>query len=95
MKKSLPSLIYCITLDVIGCLSYVVPPLGPIWAVTSGLIFYFMFGKRLGVFGGVFSFVEEMIPGVDFIPTFTISWYLRKKELEKQHAIARMRVFLA
>ena len=84
MKKlSLPSLKTCIILDVIGCFSYIIPPLGPIWAFISGIIFYFMFGRKFGVFGGIFSFLEEMIPGVDLIPTFSIAWALRKNEISK------------
>src|SRR6266487_6154925 len=84
MKKSfLPNLKYCILIDVIGCLSYIILPFGPVWAVISGIIFYFMFGKKLGVFGGMFSFIEELIPGVDFIPTFTIAWFMRKKEFSE------------
>lgn len=81
MKKTfLPNLKTCIILDLIGCLSYIVPLFGPIWAVISGIIFYFMFGKKLGVFGGIFSFIEELLPGLDFIPTFTIAWLMRKSE---------------
>jgi hypothetical protein len=93
MKKAfLPDLKTCIILDVIGCLSYIIPPFGPVWAVISGIIFYFMFGKKFGVFGGMFSFVEELIPGVDFIPTFSIALYLRKKEIEKQSSSKPLRV---
>ncbi len=83
MKRKLPSLKTCIILDVIGCLSYLVLPLGPVWAVLSGIIFYFMFGKKFGVLGGIFSFIEELLPGVDLIPTFTIAWFVRKHEIEK------------
>jgi len=82
-RKFLPDLKACIILDVIGCLSYIIPPLGPVWAFISGVIFYFMFGKKLGVFGGIFSFLEELIPGVDIIPTFTIAWFMRKHEIDK------------
>lgn len=89
---SLPNLKTCIILDVIGCFSYLVPPFGPIWAFMSGIIFYFMFGKKFGVFGGIFSFLEELIPGVDVIPTFSIAWYLRKKEIEKNLSTNRLRV---
>jgi hypothetical protein len=42
-----------------------------------------MFGFRKGFLGGVFSFIEELIPGLDFIPTFTIMWviqYARRKK---------------
>jgi hypothetical protein len=35
-----------------------------------------MFGFKRGFFGGAFSFFEELMPGLDFIPTFTISWAL-------------------
>lgn len=91
-KKRLPNLKTCIILDLIGCFSYVVPPLGPIWAFISGIIFYFMFGKKFGVFGGIFSFIEELIPGVDLIPTFSIAWYMRKKEIEKNMNLNRFNI---
>jgi hypothetical protein len=94
MKKNrLPNLTTCIILDLIGCLSYIIPPFGPIWAFISGIIFYFMFGKKFGVFGGIFSFLEELIPGIDFIPTFSISWYMRKKEIEKDASQRRLKIF--
>jgi hypothetical protein len=87
MTKNLPNLALCILLDAIGCLSYLVPFLGEfsdiIWAPLSGLIFYFLFGNKLGAMGGVFSFIEELIPGIDFIPTFTISYFIRKREIER------------
>lgn len=84
-KSSLPSLKLCLILDGIGCLSYLAPGIGElfdiIWAPVSAVIFYFMFGKRLGVFGGIVEFVEELSPGFDLLPTFTIAWWLRKKNL--------------
>ena len=87
MTKTLPNLKLCILLDAIGCVSYIAPFLGEltdiIWAPLSGLIFYFLFGKRLGAMGGIFSFFEELFPGLDFIPTFTISYFIRKREIEK------------
>lgn len=83
MKRKLPALRTCIILDLIGCISYIVIPFGPVWAIISGIIFYFLFGRKLGVFGGIFSFVEELFPGIDFIPTFTIAWLIREYEMEK------------
>lgn len=81
-KKNTPSLWICILMDLIGCASYAVPGLGElsdvIWAPISALIFYRMFGGALGAYGGVFNFVEELFPGTDFIPTFTISWILKR-----------------
>ena len=83
MKRKLPSLKTCIILDLIGCFSYIILPFGPIWAVISGIFFYFLFGRKFGLFGGIFSFVEELFPVIDFIPTFTIAWVIRKYEIEK------------
>ncbi|MEP7254063.1 MAG: hypothetical protein ABI683_16830 [Ginsengibacter sp.] len=83
MKRKLPSLKTCILLDVIGCLSYIILPFGPVWAFISGIIFFFIFGKKFGVLGGIFSVIEELVPGVDIIPTFTIAWFIRKHEIEK------------
>jgi hypothetical protein len=74
-------------LDLMGCTSYLLPFFGEaedlLWAPLSGVIFYFMFGKRFGALGGIFSFLEEISPGLDFIPTFTIAWFIRKHEIEK------------
>jgi hypothetical protein len=74
-------------LDLIGCTSYLLPFFGEaedlLWAPLSGIIFYFMFGKRFGALGGIFSFLEEISPGLDFIPTFTIAWLIRKRGIEK------------
>jgi len=37
-----------------------------------------MFGKKFGALGSIFSFLEEISPGLDFIPTFTIAWFIKK-----------------
>jgi hypothetical protein len=71
-----------------GMVSYLLPVIGEtedlLWAPLSAIIFYFLFGKKkFGLFGGIFSFLEEISPGLDFIPTFTIAWLIRKKEIEK------------
>jgi hypothetical protein len=86
MKKQ-PSLIFCILMDIIGYFTYAIPLLGEfadvIWAPISGIIFYVTFGGWKGTFGGLFNFVEELLPGTDFIPSFTIMWfiqYLSKKK---------------
>jgi hypothetical protein len=73
-----PSLLFCIVMDVIGYATYAVPVLGELgdifWAPLSALIFFKTFGGWKGAFGGIFNFVEEILPGLDFIPTFTITW---------------------
>lgn len=80
MNKTIsqPSLLICILMDLIGYASYALPGLGElgdiVWAPVSAIIFYRMFGGWKGAFGGMFNFVEEILPGLDFIPSFTIMW---------------------
>jgi hypothetical protein len=88
VKRKRVSLYLCIVLDLIGLTSYLLPVVGEtidfVWAPLSGIIFYFLFGmKKFGLLGGVFSFLEELAPGLDFIPTFTIAWFIKKSEEDK------------
>ena len=85
-QKPLPSLPACILMDVIGSAVIVVPVLGElIWAPISALIFWRMFGFNKGFLGGIFSFIEELIPGIDFIPTFTIMWFIQYAKRKKEN----------
>ncbi len=83
MIKQSPSLLFCLLLDLIGCFTYIIPVLGEfgdiIWAPLSAFIFYKTFGVSRGVLGGIINFIEEALPYTDFIPSFTIMWFLQKK----------------
>lgn len=80
-QKQTPSLAVCILIDIIGYSSFGVPVLGEFfdlaWAPISGFLFYRMFGGKMGAVGGGFSFLEEILPFTDFVPTFTIAWAMR------------------
>ncbi len=75
MNKQQPSLAFCIIMDVLGFATYAIPGLGElgdiVFAPISAIVFYTMFGSWKGA---LFNFTEEIIPGTDFIPTFTIMW---------------------
>ncbi len=87
MNKRQPSLIFCILMDLIGYATYSVPFLGELgdilWAPVSGLIFFLSFGGWRGSIGGMFNMIEEILPGTDFIPSFTIMWFFRSWKSEK------------
>lgn len=87
ITTSLPPIFLCILLDLIGCLSFTVPLLGDftdvIWAPLSAIIYFNMFGGRMGRIGGAFSFLEEILPFTDIIPTFTISWFIKENAMKK------------
>ena len=87
MKIRQPSLIFCLLMDFIGYASYGIPVIGEltdaIWAPISGLIFFIAFAGWRGAIGGLFDMVEEFLPGTDFIPSFTIMWFIRKWQTRK------------
>lgn len=80
-------LITGIFLDLIGMISYLVPGLGEIsdliWAPVSALILAKMYPGKVGKVGALVNFIEEISPGLDIIPTFTLTWvytyYFQKK----------------
>ncbi|NAY91045.1 hypothetical protein GTQ34_03855 [Muricauda sp. JGD-17] len=64
--------------DGIGMLSYAIPGIGEfsdvIWAPIAGWLMTRMYKGRIGQAAGVFTFVEELVPGMDIVPSFTIMW---------------------
>ncbi|RYY41043.1 MAG: hypothetical protein EOO08_03600 [Chitinophagaceae bacterium] len=87
----MPSLAACIVMDLLGYASFSIPVIGEvadlIWAPISASIYYRMFGGKVGIFGGAFAFLEELLPGTDIIPTFTISWVIQYARRRKQQVI--------
>jgi len=86
-RDFLPNIAFCILMDLIGMSSYIFPALGEfgdvVWAPISAFIFLKLFGGRLGAVGSVLNFLEEVLPFTDIIPSFTIAWFIRKREMEK------------
>lgn len=79
-------LILSLLFDSIGMMSYLIPFLGTItdviWAPIAGLIMLRMYKGTVGAASGFIVFLEELLPGLDFIPTFTLTWiytYVIKK----------------
>lgn len=64
--------------DGIGMLSFVIPGIGEfsdvIWAPISAWAITRLYRGNIGKAAGVVTFVEEIVPGLDVIPTFTIMW---------------------
>jgi len=71
-------LILSILFDLIGLASFAIPMFAEItdiaWAPLAGLILTRMYKGYAGKIGGVIVFIEELLPGFDFIPTFTLTW---------------------
>ena len=68
-----------ILFDAIGFITFI----DIIWAPLSAYLMTKMYKGTKGKVGGVISFIEEIVPGMDIIPTFTIMWlytYVFNKE---------------
>ena len=83
-------LMLSILFDLIGYASYGIPLIAEltdvVWAPIAGFLLARMYKGTVGTIGGITVFVEELLPGIDFIPTFTLTWiytYLIKKEDHK------------
>lgn len=63
-----------ILFDLIGMVSYIFPPVDIVWAPLSAFLMVKMYKGNVGKIGGLISFVEEAIPGLDFFPSFTLTW---------------------
>jgi len=76
-------------MDLLGCATFTVPFFGElfdvVWAPISAMIYMRTFGGFKGFLGGGFNFLEELLPGTDIIPTFTISWFLQYARRRKDN----------
>ena len=63
-----------ILLDAIGYLSFVFPFIDILWAPLSGYLMTRLYKGNPGKIAGVIAFIEEALPGLDIVPTFTIMW---------------------
>ena len=77
-KNPVIYLVLSILLDAIGMLSYLIPAFGEfsdfLWAPLSGWVMSRMYSNKQGKVAAVVQIIEELIPGFDVIPTFTIMW---------------------
>lgn len=86
-SKKVRDLILSILFDAIGYISYAIPGIGMafdfVWAPVSAFVLSRLYKGTMGKVGGVVVFIEELSPGFDFIPTFTICWFY--KYIIKKH----------
>lgn len=71
-------LVLGILFDAIGMLSFTIPYIGEfgdvVWAPLAGFLMTKMYEGRVGKVAGVLTFVEEVLPFTDVIPSFTLTW---------------------
>lgn len=92
MEGKYKKLLLGLLLDGIGMLTLALPGLGEfldlLWAPVAGWFMTRLYPGRPGKIAAVVAFLEELLPGLDIIPSFTLMWVYtfllgRKKSTEK------------
>ncbi|MGB5359475.1 MAG: hypothetical protein WBN27_05980 [Eudoraea sp.] len=77
-KKKYRLLLWGLLFDGLGMLSFMLPGIGEfadlIWAPMAGWLMTRMYKGNPGKIAGVIAFIEEIVPGLDIIPSFTLMW---------------------
>nr|WP_321223820.1 hypothetical protein [uncultured Psychroserpens sp.] len=67
-------LAFSILFDALGYVSFIFPPFDFVWAPASAWLMTKLYKGRKGKVAAAISFVEEALPMLDIIPTFTLMW---------------------
>ena len=67
-------LAFSLLFDAIGYVSLIFPPFDIVWAPTAGYLMTKLYKGKAGKIAGVIVFIEEALPWLDIVPTFTIMW---------------------
>lgn len=78
MEGKYKKLFLGLLLDGVGMLSLALPGLGEfldvIWAPVAGWFMTRLYPGKRGKIAGMVAFMEEILPGFDIIPSFTLMW---------------------
>ncbi|APT23314.1 hypothetical protein BZL53_01130 [Flavobacterium columnare] len=81
-------LIISIIMDLIGYFSYLFPGAGEFidffWAPFAGFVMSLLYKGTVGKIAGILTFIEEITPGLDFIPSFIITWFYEYYQDQKE-----------
>jgi hypothetical protein len=64
----------CILFDAMGFVSIIFPPFDFVWAPASAYLMTKLYEGKSGKIAAAVSFIEEAMPMLDVIPTFSLMW---------------------
>ena len=78
IKNKYQKLAISLVLDAVGYVSFIIPGIGEfsdiVWAPLAAYVMTKMYQGKKGKIAGAIAFIEEAMPGLDVIPTFTLMW---------------------
>lgn len=72
--KKYQKLVLGLLFDALGFVSLIFPPFDFVWAPLSAYLMTKLYKGREGKIAAVISFVEEALPFLDVVPTFSLMW---------------------
>ncbi|TBM99774.1 hypothetical protein EYD45_15265 [Hyunsoonleella flava] len=67
-----------ILFDAMGYISFLIPGIGEftdvVWAPVAAYLMTKLYKGKTGKIAAAVAFIEEAMPGLDVIPTFTLMW---------------------
>lgn len=85
--------------DCVGMATMFIPVVGPfidlVWAPIAAKKMSEMYDGSSGKIASILVFIEEILPGLDFIPTFTLMWiytFVVKQEDKKTPQVIEVEV---
>jgi len=60
--------------DALGYVSFIFPPFDIVWAPLSAYLMTRLYKGRKGKIAAAVTFIEEALPFLDVVPTFTLMW---------------------
>jgi hypothetical protein len=86
--NSSKKLILSLFFDAIGMLTFTIPFIGEfgdvVWAPIAAFLMTKMYNGNVGKFAGAFTFLEEILPFTDVVPSFTLTWIYNFLILKKK-----------
>jgi hypothetical protein len=86
LLKKHQKLLLGLLFDALGYVSFFIPVFDFFWAPLSAYLMTQMYAGKKGKIAGVIVFIEEALPFIDVVPTFSLMWiynyYLNKKTSE-------------
>ena len=80
-KNKTLRLILGLFFDLLGMVSYSLPLVGEsadlLWAPISGFLLLVLYRREVSSVWALIAVIEEAVPLLDFIPTFTLAWLYR------------------
>lgn len=68
-----------ILFDAMGYVTFLIPGIGEfadiVWAPASAWLMTKLYKGKTGKIAAVVTFIEEAMPGLDIVPTFTLMWF--------------------